>query len=250
MDERSTMSISEHLEELRSRLFIMVAAYLPLAGLAFWQWHVVIDLILAATGGRLTHLAVLSPAEALFTAVKIGAVGGLVLASPIIIYQLYAFVAPGLNGVEREIARTYIPVVLFLFFLGIAFGYTFFLPLVFRFMLTFNGPGIAPVYTLSGVVGFAMNLVLPFGFVFEFPVVVHALARLGIVSPVFLRRNRRYAILVIFILAAMFTPPDAFSMLAMVVPMLLLYEAGVLVSGIAWRRYLRQQAEAAEQEGS
>jgi sec-independent protein translocase protein TatC len=229
------MTFTEHLEELRYRLLVTVAWYVPLAALSFWQWRLVVHWILLASGGRLTHLAVLSPAEALFTAVKIGAVGGLVLASPVIVYELYRFVWPGLTPAERRLAATYVPLALLLFLAGMAFGYLFFLPLVFRFVLAFTGPSIVPVFTLARVVGFALNLVLPFGLVFEFPLAVHGLTRLGLLTPMALRRQRRYAVLIIFILAGMFTPPDAFSMLAMVVPMLILYEVGILASAFAYR---------------
>jgi sec-independent protein translocase protein TatC len=238
------MRLEDHLEELRRRLFVVVLAYLPLAALAFWRWRLVVQWILWASHGRLTHLAVLSPAEAFLTAVKIGAVGGLVLASPVIVWQLYRFVWPGLTPSERQVAGTYVPAVLLLFAVGILFGYFFFLPLVLRFVLAFTGPSVVPVFTLGQVVGFAMNLVLPWGFVFELPVLTHALARMGLVTPSFLRRNRRWAILVIVVVAAAFTPPDALSMLAMAAPMVLLYELGILVAVHGWRRHEEAVAEA------
>lgn len=243
------MPLEAHLDELRRRLFWILLLYLPVTAVLFFNAQWVTGLLLLASRGRLHHLVYLSPTEVVFTYLKVAMVGALVAVSPFIAYQLGAFVWPGLTAEERRFGVTYIPSAVLLFWAGAAFGYFFFVPVVLRFVLAFGGPGLAPMISYAQYVGFVLNLILPFALVFEFPMVVLVLTGLGILSPAWLRRNRRWAVFVIFVIAAALAPPDLGSMLVMVAPMLVLYEVGIWVATIAEKRRARRETDEGGRRG-
>ncbi len=229
------MPLEGHLDELRRRLAWILAVYIPATGVLFLNADWVTRILLYAARGHLHHLVFLSPTEVVFTYLKVSMAAALIVTSPFIAYQLAAFAWPGLVEREKRFAFTYVPLAVALFWAGAAFGYFVFAPVVLRFVLGFGGPGIVPMISYGNYVGFLLNLILPFALIFEFPMAVLVLTRLGILSSAFLRRNRRWAILVIFIVAAAVAPPDAGSMLIMVAPMLALYEVGIWVAALAER---------------
>lgn len=234
------MPIESHLKELRTRLFWLIALYLPVAAIFFTHVTWLIGILLMPAHGRITHLVYLSVTEAFFAYIKVSLAAAFVVISPFLLYQLARFVLPGLHDSERQVVTRYVPVVVFLFLLGLSFGFFVFLPLVIRFLFAFTGPELVPMISLGQYINFVIGLTLPFGLIFEFPVIVYGLTRAGVVQPAWLRRNRRYAILVIFVIAAAFAPPDALSMLVMASPMLLLYEVGLWLAEIAIRRRDRE----------
>jgi sec-independent protein translocase protein TatC len=166
------------------------------------------------------------------------------VASPIILYQFWMFVAPGLYKKER---RMLAPVVLLssLFFIGGAlFGYFFVFPWGFKFFIGFATDTIRPLPSMKEYFGFSAKLLLAFGLVFELPLVLTFMARLGIVSVDFLKKNRKYAILLIFTAAAILTPPDVITQIMMALPLMVLYE----ISIIGARMFGKRKAEAKEAE--
>jgi sec-independent protein translocase protein TatC len=227
------MSFTEHLEELRRRLIISLIA----VGVGFVVSYSFADRLFALLvrplikvmppGEKLVFTAL---PEAFFTYFKVALIAGVAFASPVIIYQVWCFVAPGLYERER---RLLLPVVLSstLFFLGGAlFGYFVVFPFGFKFFISFAGDHVRVMPTLKESLGFATWLLLVFGIVFETPLVILILARLGIVNAAKLRRNQKYAVLIIFIVAAILTPPDLVSQLLMAVPLLILYEMGIWIA--------------------
>lgn len=230
------MPLSEHLRELRNRLIVYLVFLLPVSVYAFLRARVIVAILLWPARGYLQHLIVMSPGEALYTFLELGLAVGFIVTSPVLIYQAAAYVAPAMQSSERRLVAAYAPVVLLLFLAGVAFGYFAFLPVVLHFLLGFATQPFVPLISLGRYIGFVINLTLPFGLIFELPVAVYALARTGVLTPQFLRRQRRVAILVIFVIAGAVTPPDAFSMLLMVAPMVVLYEVSILVADIAVRR--------------
>jgi sec-independent protein translocase protein TatC len=230
------MPLSEHLRELRNRLIVYFLFLLPVSIYAFTQARWLVDLLLRPTNGKITHLIVMSPGEALYTFIEVALAVGFVVTSPVLIYEITAFVSPALAASERRRLFGYMPIVLILFLMGVSFGYFAFLPVVLHFLLGFATAPFDPLISLGRYIGFVVNLTLPFGLVFELPVAVYALASTGVLEPSFLRRQRRIAIFAIFIVAGAITPPDAFSMLLMVAPMLVLYEVSIIVADIAVRR--------------
>lgn len=227
------MSFTEHLEELRRRLIICLVA----VGIGFALSYSFAERLFALlmrplikvmpAGEKLVFTAL---PEAFFTYFKVALIAGVAFASPVIIHQAWCFVAPGLYARER---RLLLPVVLSstLFFLGGAlFGYFVAFPFGFKFFISFAGDHIRVMPTLRESLGFATWLLLVFGIVFETPLVILILARLGIVDATKLRRNQKYAVLIIFIVAAILTPPDLVSQLLMAVPLLILYEMGIWIA--------------------
>jgi sec-independent protein translocase protein TatC len=175
---------------------------------------------------------------------------GVVLASPVVLYQIWLFVAPALYKHERGAISGFLFSTVFLFLAGIAFGYFVTLPYMLKFLVKFTVvslPGIEPMITVTEYFDLTLMVLLGFGLVFELPVLIFFLSIFGIVTPQFLWKNIRYAILVIAIVAAIITPtPDATTMLIFMAPMVALYFIGIAVSAVAVRRKNRQiAAEAA-----
>lgn len=240
-----------HLEELRSRLIKCVIA----VGVGFvisyffkeQIFHVLtLPLIQALQSGD--HLIYTGLPEAFFTFLKAAFICALILASPVIIYQFWMFVAPGLYNKEK---RLLVPILLLsvLFFVGGAlFGYFVVFPFGFDFFLSFASDTIRPMPSMKEYLGFASKLLLAFGLVFELPLVITFLARLGIVSVATLKKFRKYTILVIFIAAAILTPPDIVTQIFMALPMILLYELSIISARIFGRK--KKEEDAADQESA
>lgn len=239
--EPARMSLLEHLGELRTRLVrCVIAAFVGL--IACWGFKErILDVlmepmlkVLEASGQ--THFIYLQPAEAFFTYVKASFLGGLVLMSPYLFYQLWAFIAPGLYPHER---KWLIPIALFsalLFVAGACFGYFVVFPVGFDYFASFISPQLQFLPALATYFGFAVKMLLAFGLIFEMPLFILFLARLGMVTAAGMRRMRRYNILIIFIVAAILTPPDPFSQTLMALPLLVLYEISIYVASIFGRK--------------
>ncbi len=228
----------EHLEELRWRIIKGLAAVIVFAvpcGV-FWErifdWVMVYPLRFADPRPR---LIVTSPVEAVMLSIKIAVAGGAIAAAPVIFYQLWKFVAPGLHKHEKALV---LPAAFFstVFFLGgIAFCYTV-LPHVLQFLATYGGGRMDAMYRMQEYLSFLIKLCLAFGLVFELPVVSFVLTSLGVITPRFLVVNMRYAIVAVFVLAAILTPPDVLSQTLLALPLLALYAVSILVSVVVARR--------------
>src|SRR6202023_3970714 len=184
------------------------------------------------------------PAGYLNMVITLGVYMGVVLASPIVLYQFWLFVAPALYKHERSAITGFLFSTVFLFLAGIAFGYFVTLPYVLKFLVTFHVvslPGVVPMITITEYFDLTLMILLGLGLVFELPVLVFFLSLFGIVTPQFLWKNIRYAILIIAIVAAIITPtPDATTMLIFMAPMIGLYFVGIAVSAVAVRKKNRQ----------
>ena len=242
------MPFLDHLEELRWRLLYSLGAIVICTILG---WVVVdrIDIIgvlirpiepLLPAG----RLAFTSPVDPLMIQLKFAFLVGLVLASPVVGYNLWAFLAPALYDREKRMIVPSLVVGALLFMGGALAGYALVLPRALKVLFGFQSAHLAPVITADRYFGFAFQLILAFGVVTELPLVVTILASLGLVTPGFLSRNRRYALVVAAALAAFLTPPDAVSMLMMMVPLLLLYEIGIFCAWVVTRRRARAAAAA------
>ncbi|MBT3341711.1 MAG: apolipoprotein N-acyltransferase [Gemmatimonadetes bacterium] len=167
---------------------------------------------------------------------QVALLGGLILASPIVFYQLWRFIAPGLLSRERRLILPIISLSVFCFLLGAAMAHKIVLPLGLRFFLSLEPTDMTSQWAVDEYIGFVLRLLLGFGIVFEMPVVSLFLSRLGLLTPDYLRRIRRYAVVGIFLLAAVFTPPDPISQLLMALPLLVLYEISIGISHLAQRK--------------
>src|SRR5512140_2533381 len=226
------MPFLDHLEELRWRIIWSLAALLVCTLLGFWLvtkfdvLGLLIDPIKPFLGG--TKLKYLNPTDPFFITLNLAITVGLLLALPIIVYQLWAFVAPAL---KREEKRAIVPALylgLVLFMIGAAIAYWGAIPLTLRFMMSFQSSSLEQNIIVSEYMGFVVKIILAFGAVFELPVVVLILATLGLVTSAFLVRVRRYAIVVAAVAAAILTPGDAVSLtIFLMAPLMLLYEFSI-----------------------
>jgi sec-independent protein translocase protein TatC len=246
---RKPLRLEGHLGELRSRIITYLVIFLPVAVWFFFHATALTQFMLLASGGRLKELIFIGPSELFFTYIKASLVASLIVTSPLLIYQIAAFVWPGLTSQERRLVLSYAPAALALLWAGAAFAFFVFVPVVFRFLFSFSGPVVRPMITYSSYVDFIIGLMVPLAVVFEFPLVVMALTRLGLISSSWLRQKRRMAIFIIFVIAAAFAPPDLMSMLVLASPMLVLYEIGVWLSALAERQRRRSRAGDDSEDG-
>jgi sec-independent protein translocase protein TatC len=230
-DTQDKIPFTAHLEELRKRLitcFVAVGIGFALSyGFKEKLFQILTQPLISVMKQGETLIYTGLP-EAFFTFLKVSFLAGLMVASPVIIYQFWMFVAPGLYDREK---RLMIPIVLLssIFFVGGAlFGYFIVFPFGFQFFLGFATETIRPMPSMKEYLSFSAKLLLAFGLVFELPLVLTFLARLGIVSVSFLKKNRKYALLLFFVGAAILTPPDVVTQIMMALPLMLLYEISIV----------------------
>ena len=231
MDEQEKIPFTTHLEELRKRLIVCFIAVGVGFVLSYFFKEKLFQILtrplisVMQTGDKLIFTGL---PEAFFTYLKVAFLSGIILAAPVIFYEFWMFVAPGLYDKEK---RLMVPVVVLstVFFVGGSFfGYFIVFPFGFKFFLGFASEIIRPLPSMREYLGFASKLLLAFGLVFELPLIITFLARLGIVSVSFLKKNRKYALLLFFIGAAILTPPDVVTQIMMALPLILLYEISII----------------------
>ncbi|MGA2959502.1 MAG: twin-arginine translocase subunit TatC [Thermodesulfobacteriota bacterium] len=242
------LPLSAHLDELRKRLIYSFCGI----GIAFTISYVYIKEIVEILmrplvralppGSSLVFTAV---PEAFFTYFKAALLAGVFFSSPFILYQLWAFISPGLYEREKKYIYPYLFVSSFFFVLGAAFCYFIVFPTVFRFFLSFATPEIRPLPAIREYLTFTIKLLLAFGLLFQWPALILFLARMGVVSAPVLSRNRKYAILAIFVAAAVLTPPDLISQLLLAGPLIVMYEGSIWIAKLFRKK---EQEEKKEEE--
>jgi sec-independent protein translocase protein TatC len=223
------MTIVEHLEELRRRLLISFAALGAGGGVGWLFVDRVLDYLIRMVG--VDRVVFFAPADALFIRLKIALFVGVFVAAPVVLYQLWAFIGIGLTRTERRTVLWLLPPSLGLFVLGAAFGLFVILPVGLKVLLSYQTATLQPLLAIGPTLSFIIAFVLAFGFVFQVPIVVLFLVRLGVVTPAGLAASRRYALLVIVVVAAVLTPgTDVVSQALMAVPTYLLYEISIWIA--------------------
>lgn len=252
--ESERMPLTEHLGELRKRITISLIALLiafmvafnyseelfrsimfPLKySLSFSMENPFISIIPQEKLSQTTKLVFLAPAEAFWMSMKVSFIAALVLALPVIFYQVWKFISPGLLAREKKYVLPFVVSATGLFIAGALFCFFIVLPFAMGFLLTYKlGDVLMPMLSVGQYVDFCLKFILAFGTVFELPIVIIFLTRMGIVTTKTLSKNRKYAVLIAFILAAILTPtPDVFNQTLMAIPIIILYEVGILVSRI------------------
>ncbi len=231
MIEKS-IPLTDHLEELRKRMIYCLVVLIALSITIYFFSGRVIE-ILARPVGTLYFFA---PAEAFTSRIKVSVATGVALSLPFIVYQIWGFVVPALTKKERKYA---LPVVISsstLFAAGVAFAYFVIIPVGIRFLVSFGSADLQARIGITKYLGFILWLLLILGFVFQLPVVVFFLDRMGVVSPRTLRSKRKHVIIAIFVIAAVLTPPDIVTQLAMSLPVIVLYEASILLVTLSHRK--------------
>ncbi len=246
MDEartRGEMPFLDHLEELRWRILWSLTAVIAgtLIGFLVVQHFDVLSLLKRPIAPFLPDgkLFITRPTDAFIITLKLAALVGIVLAAPIVIWQVWAFFSPALYQREKRFVVPALFAGLVLFVVGVSIAYEWVLPAALRILFSFQRADLESIITADEYFGFAAQLVLAFGVMFELPLVIVLLAAFGLVNPKFFARNRPIALVIASIVAAILTPPDALSMMMLLIPLILLYEGGVLIARIVWKA--RQQ---------
>ena len=205
-DEDATMSLLEHLEELRHRIIVVAVAILVAAVAGFYLADPIIVLLRAPLpdGADLIQTGV---GEAFGVRIQLALMTGVALAMPIILFEIWAFVTPGLTRSERRLVWPLLIAAIVLFAAGLGLGYLL-IPVAINFLLDFSLPGVAPLLRLADYIGFVTTLLLAFGLALQFPVILYLLARIGVLSYAFLSRRRRFVALLIVLFAIVITPGD------------------------------------------
>lgn len=221
IEEAKRMSLVAHLEELRRRIIICLVAIAIGAGVAYYY----IDIILAFLVEPAGKLYYMKPTEAFFTYMKVAFFAGFLMASPLVLYHLWAFIIPGLTKGEKRLTNWILPMAIFLFFTGLTFSYFLVLPAAIKFFIGFSTEGLEPLFSIGQYLSFIISFILPFGFIFELPLVVIIGAKFNLISSAFLKKQRKMMIFLSFVIGAAISPtPDMFSQTMIALPMILLYE--------------------------
>ncbi|MFL5908081.1 MAG: twin-arginine translocase subunit TatC [Solirubrobacterales bacterium] len=229
VDFEDRLTLVEHLDELRTRIIISIAAFAVAFALCFWQNSRLLDIANGPLPGDLTPIT-FGVAEPFTTTVTISAYAALVISLPVILYQAYAFVLPALSTREKGVVVPFLIMVPVLFVAGVVFGYFVVLPAATKFLLNFNDNQFNIQVRARDYYSFFTLTLGVMGLIFQLPVGLLAVTRLGIVTPEQLRQNRRYAVLVLAVLAMLLPGTDPVSMLLELVPLLLLYEGSLLLT--------------------
>lgn len=226
----------DHLEDLRIRLVraVLILGIGTAVCLVFSEFLLRFIIGRFSAGGE-PYLALLYPTEGFVVRLKIAFVAGLFLTSPLWFYQLWGFLSPGLYKREKRIIVPLIFASSGTFMIGAVFGY-WILPLAAQYFKSLAPADVAVYWSLGRYIDFALRMIVAFALVFELPLVIYAAARLGIVNPAQLRKYRRYAIIAVLIAAALITPPDLFTQIVLAIPLIILYEAGIIMAVIAEKK--------------
>jgi sec-independent protein translocase protein TatC len=229
--ESQSMGLVGHLDELRRRILICLVFFLAVVVCLFSQGYVLLDLLEAPARGAITGFIFTAPTEAFSTYFTVVLLAAFIVCFPVVLFQLWAFVAPAMPRASRRFVIAWFTFALVSFLGGIAFAYAVLLPSAFNFLVGF-GEGIAkPMISLSQYMSFAVTIIFIGGIVFEIPFIIGMLTEAGVLQSRILRAGRRYAMFIIVVLAAVLTPTqDVFNMLLFAVPMAVLYEVGILLS--------------------
>jgi len=249
MNEKK-LPLTAHLQELRKRLiysFITIGAGFIICYAFKEPLFDILAFPLRKSMPAGSSLIFISVAEAFFTYMKVAFIAGVILTSPFILYQIWAFIAPGLYQKEKKYVIPFVLGGSLFFAMGVLFAYFVAVPIGFKFLLGYATDFIKPMPSMKEYVTFSMKFLLAFGLVFEFPVVLVLLARIGIIDAKMLSRQRKYAILLIFVLAAIVTPSsDLITQVLTAIPLIGLYELSILLSKIFGKK--KEEASVSSQE--
>ena len=228
------LTLTGHLAELRKRIIISAIFFLVGAFVAYgFSDPIIRDM---TELGKDIKFVFISPAELLLANFKIALIGGLIIAAPLLIIQIWLFVSPGLNKKERAYVSASILMGGVFFLIGAIFSYYMVIPTMLVFFMGFQMDIIEPMISFSSYLSFILSTVVAFGIIFELPILMILLTRFGIVKISFIKKNRKYIILGIFVVAAIITPPDVISQLLLALPMIVLMEVGIILSSLLGKK--------------
>lgn len=251
MDEEPKQPFLSHLTELRKRLIscaIAVGAGFAITYFFAEKLFQILILPLKANMPEGDRLIFTNLPEMFFTYIKTSFIASIFLVAPFIFYQVWMFVAPGLYQKEKKFVIPFVFFSSILFVGGALFGYFVVFPFGFKFFLGFANDSIQALPSVKQYFSFAIKLLFAFGVVFELPVLIFFLAKMGLVTPDFLRKKRKYAILLTFVLAAILTPPDVITQCMMAGPLIVLYEVGILIAMVSGKKKVAEKEDEATED--
>ena len=241
MNKLKKMSLFDHLDELRKRLIIIVIVNFVAAILLFSQTEIIMSYLLEVNPGM--ELVYTTPSELLTVYIQLSLILAVTICSPITVYQVWAFIEKGLYEKEKKaILFTLIFGVVF-FIIGVAFCYFMVLPTTLEFFIRIAIEEVSSMLSIHSYVSFVNMMLLAFGLVFEMPVIIFLLSKLGIIKPEFLKKNRGIIIVAIFIFASIITPPDVISQLMLGIPMVILFEFSILICTLVYKGKKKEELE-------
>ena len=247
-ETNDAMPLGNHLEELRKRLMIAAGSWL----VAFLGCYSYAELLFEHISEPVRNalpegssLVFINAPEPFFTLLMVSALAGLVLAFPIIVWQLWGFISPGLYAHEKKLVIPFVFFSSLCFGTGTYFGFTLVFPMVFSFLVQYGTEigGISAMLSMGSYLTLASRLLIAFGLVFELPIIIFFLARMGVVDHKFLARNRKFALLIAFVIGAVLTPPDLFSQTSIALPFIILYEVGIIVARLFGKKKPVEESE-------
>lgn len=232
------MNIIAHLSELRNKLiktaiFFFIAFIISFIYVKniYYFFEKDINFVLNIT----------SPSDTIWIYLTIAGLMALVSTIPVLCFQIWLFVKPGLTSSERKVSLSYIPAVFILFVFGLVFGYLMFIKLILPFLFTLNDGMFNEMFTVDKYFKFMLRVVLPFALLFEIPIIAMFLTSLGLITPQWMRKMRKYAYFVLIVVGALVTPPDVILQISVAIPLFLLYEISIHLSAIVYRKKLKKQ---------
>jgi sec-independent protein translocase protein TatC len=232
-DEKN-LTLVEHLAELRKRIIYSALVFILAAGFCYsFAERIINNIIDIAQNVEFVFIA---PAELLLSYIKLSAIGGLVISAPFLIFQIWLFVIPGLKRKEKRYILFSLLLGSVFFIAGVTFAYFVVVPTMIVFLMGFQMEAIKPMISFNSYLSFVLSTIFTFGAIFELPILMVLLSRFGILKVSFLKQNRKFIILIIFILAAILTPPDVISQIILAGPMILLSEIGIFLAGLAEKK--------------
>ncbi len=235
------LTIVGHLDELRKRLIYSSIVLLVAVTIAYNFSEIIVKHIVDIAGN--INFVFIAPAELLMSYIKIAVIGGFVLAGPFLLLQIWLFVSPGLTKSEKNTITVSLFIGGIFFIVGVAFAYVVILPIMLQFFMGFKIEQIEEMISFSNYLSFVINTLLSFGIIFELPIVMVILTKFHIIKVDFIKKNRKYAILVIFIAAAILTPPEVITQILLAGPMILLFEMGVVFSSLVEKKDKKKAAK-------
>lgn len=228
------LALGDHLEELRRRLGFCLLVFILSIGVAFTQIERLLDWLKYPAAALLPQLVFFHPAEPLSAYIKLATLGGLLLAMPVILWQVWGFVRIALSRREQLLGIIFVSWGSFQFFAGVAFAYFFLLPVSLKFLLSIGSRQLQPMISIDAYLSFVISILGWSGLIFELPVVLLILAKVGIVTTEWLRQQRAYAVLALVVIAAVITPTtDPVNLLLMALPLVALYEGAIMITRLA-----------------
>lgn len=240
MKKERDMNIVGHLSELRNRLIVTGLAFIVFFIVGFIFIRDIYSFFEQDIDFKLT---VTSPGDIIWIYLILSGLIAIIATLPILSLQIWLFIKPGLTKPERRASLSYIPAIFILFVLGLFFGYMMFIHLILPFLLSLNDGLFNELFTVERYFRFLLRLVLPFALLFEIPVILMFLTSLGVITPAFLRKTRKYAYFMLLIVGALVTPPDIILQLTVAIPLFLLYEVSIYLTAIVYRKKMKRHKE-------